>query len=50
LNPGALRAGNLATADFELLHPETIDLMWLFPQEKATFNNANKATQIRNPL
>jgi hypothetical protein len=52
-----------ATADFELLCPETIDLKWFFssrgPQRrvfvagvevKATRDDANKVTQIRNPL
>jgi hypothetical protein len=38
-----------AIADFELLYPGTIGLKWLFPQEEATFHNADKATQIRNP-
>jgi hypothetical protein len=45
-----LLAGREIPADFELLYPGTIDLKWLFPPEKATFNDATKATQIRNPL
>jgi hypothetical protein len=39
-----------AIADFQLLYPGTIGLKRLFPQEKATFQNANEAAQIGIPL
>jgi hypothetical protein len=39
-----------AIAVLQLLYAETIALKWLFPQEKATFQNAGECIGIGEPL
>jgi hypothetical protein len=45
-----LKTNRPGYSGFRITVSGAIGPKWFFHQEKATFHNANKATQIRNPL